>query len=268
MVDPTLLQFANDSSPLVIKTLVETNQTQYWISLCVTLLVSFWIVFYLIAQNGGIKKAIGAIVLRYKTGRPTIVVAHNEAGLFSVDMINQKTLNKVTSFLSRNQGKEVNIVLHTPGGSIFHSMAISKAIKQHGKVHVMVPVMAMSGGTLLSLSAFHLHMSPSAVLGPVDPQVGMIWTMGSADDWNKVIKKKGAKAGDTSIVLQNEGMKYTKLIRDHFLSIGVDTSTADMLTNGKEPHGKTYGPNDVTHFGVRLSIITGSIHKTAVYSVT
>ena len=41
-----------------------------------------------------------------------------------------------------------------------------------GKVTVFVPHYAMSGGTLLALTADELVMDPNAVLGPVDPQIG------------------------------------------------------------------------------------------------
>jgi ClpP class serine protease len=36
----------------------------------------------------------------------------------------------------------------------------------------MVPHYAMSGGTLIALASDRIRMTPSAVLGPVDPQTG------------------------------------------------------------------------------------------------
>jgi ClpP class serine protease len=50
---------------------------------------------------------------------------------------------------------------------------IAAALAAHpGDVTVYVPHYAMSGGTLIALAADKIVMAPSAVLGPVDPQIG------------------------------------------------------------------------------------------------
>src|SRR5437764_6337052 len=67
----------------------------------------------------------------------------------------------------------LDIVLHTPGGLVVASLQIARAIHKHrGKVTAFVPHYAMSGGTLIALSADEIVMSEHAVLGPGDPQVG------------------------------------------------------------------------------------------------
>jgi ClpP class serine protease len=67
----------------------------------------------------------------------------------------------------------LDIVLHTPGGLVLASLQIARAVRRHkGKVTVFVPHYAMSGGTLIALAADRIVMSPHAVLGPVDPQIG------------------------------------------------------------------------------------------------
>ena len=49
---------------------------------------------------------------------------------------------------------------------------MAMAIKFHGgKVTVMVPFYAMSGGSLMSLAADEIRMEKYSVLGPVDPQI-------------------------------------------------------------------------------------------------
>jgi hypothetical protein len=50
---------------------------------------------------------------------------------------------------------------------------IASALSKHkGKVSVIVPHFAMSGGTFIALSADEIIMDENAVLGPVDPQLG------------------------------------------------------------------------------------------------
>jgi ClpP class serine protease len=67
----------------------------------------------------------------------------------------------------------IDLILHTPGGLVLAAEQIAHAlIQRKGKVTVFVPHYAMSGGTLLALTADEVVMDPNAVLGPVDPQIG------------------------------------------------------------------------------------------------
>lgn len=67
----------------------------------------------------------------------------------------------------------IDLILHTPGGLVLAAEQIAHALAQHpARVTVFVPHYAMSGGTLLALSADEIVMDPNAVLGPVDPQLG------------------------------------------------------------------------------------------------
>jgi ClpP class serine protease len=67
----------------------------------------------------------------------------------------------------------IDFILHTPGGLVLAAEQIAHALLEHkGKVTVFVPHYAMSGGTLIALTADEIVMDPNAVLGPVDPQIG------------------------------------------------------------------------------------------------
>ena len=69
--------------------------------------------------------------------------------------------------------RPIDLVLHTPGGLVLAAEQIAKALVEHkGRVTVFVPHYAMSGGTLIALTADEVVMDPNAVLGPVDPQIG------------------------------------------------------------------------------------------------
>jgi ClpP class serine protease len=66
----------------------------------------------------------------------------------------------------------IDLILHTPGGLVLAAEQIAHAlVEHHSKVTVFVPHYAMSGGTLLALTADQIVMDPNAVLGPVDPQI-------------------------------------------------------------------------------------------------
>lgn len=67
----------------------------------------------------------------------------------------------------------IDLILHTPGGLVLAAQQIASALVRHkAKVTVFIPHYAMSGGTLISLSADEIVMNENAVLGPIDPQIG------------------------------------------------------------------------------------------------
>ena len=67
----------------------------------------------------------------------------------------------------------IDLIVHSPGGLVLAAMQIAHALaNRKAPVTVFVPHFAMSGGTLIALSASHIVMDENAVLGPVDPQIG------------------------------------------------------------------------------------------------
>jgi ClpP class serine protease len=70
-------------------------------------------------------------------------------------------------------GREIEIILHTPGGMVIAARQIASALADHdGRVTAVVPHYAMSGGTLIALAADEIQVDSHAALGPVDPQLG------------------------------------------------------------------------------------------------
>jgi ClpP class serine protease len=104
-------------------------------------------------------------------------------------------------------GKDVPIsmVLHTPGGLVLAAEQIAAALAAHpAPVTVYVPHYAMSGGTLISLAADRIVMSPSAVLGPVDPQIG---DMPAASILAAIKQKDPNEVDDKTFILADVGRK-------------------------------------------------------------
>lgn len=70
------------------------------------------------------------------------------------------------------QNVPIDLIVHTPGGIVLAAMQIARAVKAHpARVRVIVPVYAMSGGTLIALAADEIVMGEFSVLGPIDPQL-------------------------------------------------------------------------------------------------
>jgi ClpP class serine protease len=99
----------------------------------------------------------------------------------------------------------IDLILHTPGGLVLAAEQIAHALVQRkGKVTVFVPHYAMSGGTLLALTADEVVMDPNAVLGPVDPQIG---DLPAASIVKLLELKPRAQIGDEMLVLADIAIK-------------------------------------------------------------
>jgi ClpP class serine protease len=121
----------------------------------------------------------------------------------------------------------LDIVLHTPGGLVLASLQIARALGQHkGKVTVFVPHYAMSGGTLIALAADEIVMSPHAVLGPVDPQLGQY----AAASLLKVISQKPiAEIEDQTLLLADVAEKAINQLRDSVKELLARTQPRDKV---------------------------------------
>ena len=99
----------------------------------------------------------------------------------------------------------IDLILHTPGGLVLAAEQIAHAlVERPGKVTVIVPHYAMSGGTLIALTADEILMDPNAVLGPVDPQIG---DMPAASIVKLLQTKPPAQISDEMLVLADVAQK-------------------------------------------------------------
>jgi ClpP class serine protease len=118
----------------------------------------------------------------------------------------------------------LDLVLHTPGGLVLAAMQIARAIRNHkSKVTVFVPHYAMSGGALIGLAADEIVMSPHAVLGPVDPQLGQY---AAASLIKAVSRKPIADVDDQTLILADVAEKALVQLRE---------SAREMLTRSQSP---------------------------------
>lgn len=84
------------------------------------------------------------------------------------------TLGFVDLLTNVQQGEDLSLLLHTPGGDPDAAEKLITLV--HKKVdgatlHVIVPDYAKSAGTLMALGANKIIMSDSSELGPIDPQI-------------------------------------------------------------------------------------------------
>ncbi|HXG44418.1 MAG TPA: ATP-dependent Clp protease proteolytic subunit [Gemmatimonadales bacterium] len=152
----------------------------------------------------------------------------------------------------------IDIVLHTPGGLVLAALQIARAVRQHrGKVTAFVPHYAMSGGTLIALAADEIVMSPHAVLGPVDPQLGQY---PAASLLSVVARKPIADLDDETLILADVGQKAVKQLRDSAKELLTRTQTperaealADLLATGTWTHDYPITFEEARRLGLKVS---------------
>jgi ClpP class serine protease len=106
----------------------------------------------------------------------------------------------------------VDIVLHTPGGLVLAAEQIASALANHpAPVTVFVPHYAMSGGTLIALAADQIVVAPTAVLGPVDPQLG---EYAAASILAAVERKDSNEIDDKTLILADLAGKAQNQVRE------------------------------------------------------
>lgn len=119
----------------------------------------------------------------------------------------EDTIKVLMEFRTVSSDKPIDLILHTPGGFATAAQMMAMAIKFHrGKVTVMVPFYAMSGGSLMSLAADEIRMEKYSVLGPVDPQIPTPDGMYPAGSLSALVKMKPIQnITDRMVILADAG---------------------------------------------------------------
>lgn len=125
------------------------------------------------------KRTAALEAIQNERGTRVITLIHREetVSLFGVPVNKYIDIDDAEAILRAIRltpaDKPIDLIVHTPGGLVLAASQIAHALENHkGKVTVFVPHYAMSGGTLIALTADEIVMDPNAVLGPVDPQIG------------------------------------------------------------------------------------------------
>jgi ClpP class serine protease len=152
----------------------------------------------------------------------------------------------------------IDVVLHTPGGLVVAAYQIARAIRRHhGKTTVFVPHHALSGGTLIALAADRIVMSPHAVLGPVDPQVGPF----PAASLLRVVRSKPIEnIEDETLILADQAEKAViqlraivqEMLTDRYPRETVE-ELAELLTQGSWTHDYPINFDQAKGLGLNIS---------------
>ena len=152
----------------------------------------------------------------------------------------------------------IDIILHTPGGLVIAALQIGRALKAHkGQVTVFVPHFAMSGGTLIAMSADEIVMSMHAVLGPIDPQIN---GLPAASIIKVAAEKPLSEIDDQTLILADVGQKAidqlkrqaTELLRAP-LSADAAKELAVLMTSGRWTHDYPITVDEARELGLPVN---------------
>ncbi len=95
--------------------------------------------------------------------------------------------------------KGLDLILHTPGGSISSAEQIVHYLKSKfgNNIRAIIPQIAMSAGTMISCACKEIVMGKQSCLGPFDPQVNGLSAIRVLEEFTHAISS--AKAEPASI---------------------------------------------------------------------
>jgi Serine dehydrogenase proteinase len=116
--------------------------------------------------------------LHRKTGRDTVVYfsSYNIQRPFPVPAaalsVSQDDIQGFMASLHGLKGKNLDLVLHSPGGSVEAADQIVQYLRaKYEHIRVIIPQNAMSAATMLACAADEIVMGKHSAIGPIDPQM-------------------------------------------------------------------------------------------------
>ena len=123
----------------------------------------------------------------------------------------------------------LDLILHTPGGALEATKEIINYLRSiYKEIRVIVPIKAMSGGTMIACAADKILMGPYSHLGPTDPQIligGAYVPVGAIIDEFKFAFEQVRKDPRSALIWQH------KLAQ---IPVGLYRSAITMMENSKK----------------------------------
>ena len=144
---------------------------------------------------------------------------------------------------------ELVLMINSPGGDLLAAERIVNICRSHssdGRYSVVVPKMAKSAATVISLGAREILMSPTSELGPIDPQILMTLAGDELqlvpaheviESYEELMKKAEETEGQLAPFLQqlerydSTKIRNIKSIQDLSESVAVRTLKSGMMSN-------------------------------------
>lgn len=106
---------------------------------------------------------------------------------FRFDIVDSDKMGFMSTIKGLDKAKGLDLVLHTPGGSIGATESIVHYLKSifGNDIRAIVPQLAMSAGTMIACSCNEIIMGKHSNLGPIDPQINGLPTHGIIEEFER-----------------------------------------------------------------------------------
>lgn len=96
----------------------------------------------------------------------------------------------MTAIHRLDRDKGLDLLLHTPGGEAGATESLVDYLRSTfgNDIRAVVPQIAMSAGTMVSLSCKEILMGKHSSLGPIDPQIGGVPAHGIIEEFNRAVE--------------------------------------------------------------------------------
>ena len=114
------------------------------------------------------------IYRKIEADRETKVLSYITSGRQGMEtLIAQDCIDQFVDLLEKiGPTKRISLILHTDGGQTLAAWRLVNLIRMFcDELEVMIPLKALSAGTLISIGADRVVMTKQAALGPIDPSV-------------------------------------------------------------------------------------------------
>lgn len=110
---------------------------------------------------------------------------------FGMDITDEDHNAFMMAIRGLDKSKGLDLVLHTPGGSIAAAESLVHYLKKIFKddIRAIVPQLAMSAGTMIACSCKSIVMAKHSNLGPIDPQIAGIPAMAVKEEFEEAIRQ-------------------------------------------------------------------------------
>ena len=127
----------------------------------------------------------GRNVICYYSGF-LVYTNHPDVGINDTD-----TTGFMTAINKLDKSKGLDLIIHSPGGEVTATEAIGNYLREvfGNDIRIIVPQLAMSGGTMLSCIGKEIIMGKHSNIGPVDPQFGGTPCYGVIQEFEKARKE-------------------------------------------------------------------------------
>lgn len=106
---------------------------------------------------------------------------------FRFDIVDTDKMGFMSTIKGLDKTRGLDLVLHTPGGSIGATESIVHYLKSifGNNIRAIIPQIAMSAGTMIACSCKEIIMGKHSNLGPIDPQINGLPTHGIIEEFER-----------------------------------------------------------------------------------